>query len=791
MSRIGHGRRFPSQGMTVLLWGWIVVGTAVAVAVGSSVLPAGGSGSGGGWPSYRFDLARTGANTTETVISPANASTLGLDWSVTGPYRSSPAVQGGVAYLSCEKADVCAVDAASGRLLWRTTVGNDYAPVIPVVSGAIVYVGWSRPATITALASSTGVVLWSSQIAERTYDMQGPPVVSDGFVHQAVADDKVHTLDAFTGAQRWVTEVTLPSPPAVADGVLYVGGALAHQAFRGTLYAIRAATGEVLWKRPVQSGDRLSSLSVSGGRLYVALNNGYFGAPAPSFAAYDLPACATGPCEPLWTYTSSLGTISAPAISGGVVYQAFSDGYIHALDASTGRLLWEGATAAAAQNFASLGPPTVANGLVYASADDGYVYAWPTTGCTNAICPPIWAADIGTQTRPRTSGGEVPVVDGHVFVINSAGVLFSFSPKPTPAPPPPALDLSTVRSWGLGHVGQLGTGSTTDRPAPGLTTGLAGITKLSAGGYHTLALRKDKAARGWGWNEFGQANGGFSNSAAPLNVTNSRDVRDISAGVLHSLFVTGDEGTVYAMGSSQYGVLGSGDDTTGGPLFVPDLSGVRSVSAGGIHSLALKLDGTVWAWGSNVVGQLGTGSTADSNRPLRVPGLDRVVAISAGLFHSLALKDDGTVWAWGWNVTGQLGTGQQSGEIGRVPARVVGLSGVRSVSAGGLHSLAVSNDGGLSAWGWNGVGQLGIGRTGDIAWTPAAVGITGVAAVAAGGYHSLALTTDGSVWSWGWNYFGQLGTGTTTDSSLPVRLASLQNTTAISAGYLHSAAAGT
>ncbi len=790
MSRIGHGRRFPSRGMTVLLRGWIVVGTVVAVAVGSSVVPAGGSGSGGGWPNHRSDLANTGASTTETVISPANASTLGLDWSMTGPYRSSPAVQGGVAYLSCEKAAVCAVDAASGRLLWRTTVGNDYAPRMPVVSGAIVYVGWSRPATVTALATSTGVVLWSSQIAVRTYDVQGPPVVSDGLVHQAVADDKIYTLDAFTGAQRWVTDVSLPSPPAVADGVLYVGGAKAPGANGGSIYALRATTGQVLWKREAQSADRLQSPVVSGGRLYVPLNNGYFGAPAPSFAAFDLAACATGPCQPLWTYTSSRGFSSAPAFSGGVVYQAFSDGYIHALDASTGRLLWEGATVAAGQNFATPGPPTVANGLVYASGDEGKVYAWPTTGCTNAICPPIWVGDVGGRTQPQVSGSEVTVVDGHVFVVNSAGVLSSFSPKPAPAPPPPALELSTVRSWGLGHVGQLGTGSTTDRTAPGLTTGLAGITKLSAGGYHTLALRKDKAARGWGWNQFGQANGGLSNSAAPLDVTNSRDVRDISAGVLHSLFVTGDEGTVWAMGSSQYGVLGLGNDTTGGPSFVPDFSGVRSVSAGGIHSLALKNDGTVWAWGSNVVGQLGTGSTADSNRPLRVPGLDRVVAISAGLFHSLALKEDGTVWAWGWNVTGQLGTGQQSGEIGRVPARVVGLSGVRSVSAGGLHSLAVSNDGRLSSWGWNGVGQLGIGRTGDIAWTPAEVGITGVAEVAAGGYHSLALTSDGSAWSWGWNYFGQLGTGTTTDSSLPVRLASLQNTTAISAGYLHSAAAG-
>ena len=94
---------------------------------------------------------------------------------------------------------------------------------------------------------------------------------------------------------------------------------------------------------------------------------------------------------------------------------------------------------------------------------------------------------------------------------------------------------------------------------------------------------------------------------------------------------------------------------------VSSLSGVTAVSGGSSYSLALKNDGTVWAWGSNSSGQLGTGNTTNSKVPVQVPSLSGVIAIAAGTsglnYHSLALKADGTVWAWGDNNYGQLGTG--------------------------------------------------------------------------------------------------------------------------------------
>lgn len=790
MSRTRHQWKRALDRTWVLRRPWLVVAMALVATSLIPLQPATATGPGASWPENRFDLANTAANPTETVISPATASTLGLDWSLPGKFGSSPAVSGGVAYLSCEKADLCAIDATSGRSLWRTTVGRDDAPLMPVVSRGIVYVGWSRPATVTALDAATGAIRWSSQIEPDGFDLMGPPVVADGLVYQASSADVLHALDAATGARRWATPVTSPSSPAIVDGVLYVGGSRAPRDTAGTLYALRATTGEILWTRATRSTFRLSSPVLSDGRVYLSLANGYFSAPAPGFAAYGLAACTAGPCQPRWSYTSSLGFSGPAAVDGGVVYQAFYDGYLHALDALTGRLLWQGATIGAGSGVWP-GPPTVANGLVIASGDDGYVYAWPTTGCANVICRPIWAGNVGGRTQQHVSGSEATVVDGHLFVVNSAGVLFSFSPKATPPPPPPSVERSTVRSWGLGNVGQLGTGQTGDSTVPRLSTGTAGVTKLSGGGFHTVALAKNGTASGWGWGTYGQANGGQSDSAAPVKVPNLAGVRDISAGIYHSLIVTGAEGTVWAMGSNQFGAFGTGPDQAGqgGPVVVPGLSGVRSVAAGGLHSLALREDGTVWAWGLNTAGQLGTGSTTDSVRPVPVPGLNNVVAVSAGLYHSLALKDDGTVWAWGWNGLGQLGTGRP-GAVSLLPAPVEGLTGITSISAGGLHSLAVSLDGKVWAWGSNGVGQLGTGHPGDIARTPALVPIDSVATVAGGGYHTMALKTDGTIWTWGWNRFGQLGTGSTTDSAVPLRVAGIQGATAIASGLAHSTAAG-
>jgi hypothetical protein len=109
----------------------------------------------------------------------------------------------------------------------------------------------------------------------------------------------------------------------------------------------------------------------------------------------------------------------------------------------------------------------------------------------------------------------------------------------------------------------------------------------------------------------------------------------------------------------------------------------------------------VCAWGSNIQGQLGEGTTSERHTPVTVSGLTTAVALAAGEAHSLALLADGTVRAWGANAHGQLGDGST---IDRYTAVLVSvLAGVGAIGGGGFHSLALRASG-------PGCGERGVGN---------------------------------------------------------------------------------
>jgi alpha-tubulin suppressor-like RCC1 family protein len=164
-----------------------------------------------------------------------------------------------------------------------------------------------------------------------------------------------------------------------------------------------------------------------------------------------------------------------------------------------------------------------------------------------------------------------------------------------------------------------------------------------------------------------------------------------------------------------------------------------AVSAGSGHTCTLTTGGGVLCWGSNHDGQIGDGRTCDNacTTPANVSGLGGGVAsISAGDLHTCAVNTKGGLVCWGANEDGQIGDGTTS-PTRDVPTGVTGLGGeVASVSAGDLHSCAVSTAGGVKCWGLNEDGQLGDGRVcGDVCTTPVDVsGLTsGIAMVSAGG----------------------------------------------------------
>src|SRR5262249_54438235 len=125
------------------------------------------------------------------------------------------------------------------------------------------------------------------------------------------------------------------------------------------------------------------------------------------------------------------------------------------------------------------------------------------------------------------------------------------------------------------------------------------------------------------------------------------------------------------------------------------------------------------AFGRNVTGQLGDGTSTNRTTPVPVLNLANVTVLGGGAFHSLAVESDGSVWAWGNNTFGQVGNGTTSGPGNTgvfTPTQVLGVSGAINVAGGGIqsggqHSLAVKSDGTVWGWGSNNAGQLGDGTT--------------------------------------------------------------------------------
>ena len=233
-----------------------------------------------------------------------------------------------------------------------------------------------------------------------------------------------------------------------------------------------------------------------------------------------------------------------------------------------------------------------------------------------------------------------------------------------------------------------------------------------------------------------------------------------------------NNGTVWSWGSNSNGQLGTGNGQDSSiPVKIPGLEDISQLSVGANHCLALKSDGTVWAWGSNSKGQLGIGGSS-LTVPAQIPGISNIAIIEAGYNHSLAISQSGQVWAWGDNSAGQLGR-DTTATPSNVPGRVTGLADVKSIAAGYDFSLALTSDGSLYSWGGNSYGQLGIGSTTGVS-TPSKVANT-YKSIAAGYYHCIGITQDGKIYTWGGNEKGQLGTGDLINHNTPVLLNNLES----------------
>lgn len=405
-----------------------------------------------------------------------------------------------------------------------------------------------------------------------------------------------------------------------------------------------------------------------------------------------------------------------------------------------------------------------------------------------------------------------------------------------------------VWCWGANDSGQLGDGQTRDRDQPVKALLPAGVAaeKIAAGLDHTCAAGGGGHVWCWGGNGDGQLGGSKDSSATPVAVMTSSgtrlaDVVDIAAG--HKLTCAVDSekrvwcwgdndhdaagaqnsdsvrvptqikgipnegalgaavgndfacawtssGSVYCWGKDDHGELGSnasGDTPTA--IAVPGVSGVVDMSAADAHACAVTGGGAVKCWGDGGDGQFGTGSSSSAT-PVTVPKLSRAAHIATGAGHSCASTKSGGLWCWGTNTAGEVGAGQVGSSHPVPPTQIKTGAFVTAVSAGDLHTCVVTGGGGLACFGSNRSGQIGTGdplnRT-----SPAKVDLGGIrpTAVSAGGDHTC-ITDGGKVLCFGANDRGQLGDGSKGIATAPVQVLDVTGVTELAAGGAYSCAFG-
>ena len=352
-------------------------------------------------------------------------------------------------------------------------------------------------------------------------------------------------------------------------------------------------------------------------------------------------------------------------------------------------------------------------------------------------------------------------------------------------------------TWGNYSYGQLGDNTTSGIPKSSPVQTIAGGAnwkQISSGGNYNAAIKTDGTLWLWGDN----TNGTLGDNTI---VHRSSPVQTVSGGtnwkqVACQQYTTASiktDGTLWLWGWNFNGMVGDNTQTQRiSPVqTVAGGTNWKQVSVGSAGTAAIKTDGTLWLWGYNTYGQLGTNNITHRSSPVQtVSGGTNWKTVSQGNGKNAAIKTDGTLWLWGDNTLGQLGDNTLTHRSSPVQT-VAGGTNWKQVACGASSILVLKTDGTLWTWGTNGYGQLGdntiVHRSSPVQTVS---GGTNWKQVACAQLHSTAIKTDGTLWLWGRNSYGTLGNNTLTHRSSPVQtISGGTNWKQVSCGNIYSTAA--
>jgi alpha-tubulin suppressor-like RCC1 family protein len=358
------------------------------------------------------------------------------------------------------------------------------------------------------------------------------------------------------------------------------------------------------------------------------------------------------------------------------------------------------------------------------------------------------------------------------------------------------IKIENAYAWGRNTgffntaAGQLGDNTTVNKSSPvSVSGGFTDWVQMSAGGYHSLAVRANGTLWAWGLNSGGQlGDNTIVSKSSPVSVAGGfTDWIQVSGGLAHSLGVRAN-GTLWAWGDNAQGLLGDNTIVSrSSPVSVAGgFTNWVQVSGGRFHSLGVRANGTLWAWGNNGSGRLGDNTVVSKSSPVSVVGgFTDWIQASAGVNHSLAVRANGTLWAWGSNGSGQLGDNTIASK--NSPVSVVGGFTDWVQASAGYHSLGVRANGTLWAWGLNSGGQLGDNTTVSKRSPVSVVGGFTDWVQASASNHNLGVRSNGTLWAWGFNSTGELGDNAIITRSSPVSVVGgFTDWVQASCGYNHS-----